>query len=130
MAFEYQMLGCMTIFYLYSFIPSSIGKYKSFGAKWLASNRNPISDKQLSSWGARAERAYQNLKDFYPAFLVAILLLGQLNRFDNITAWCSGIYVICRIIHMSAYIAGNVFLRASSWTLAIVANTILLIKVF
>lgn len=124
------MLSIMSFFFLFAWLPSSLGKYKSFGSKWLASNRNPLPGKELNLWGARAERAYQNLKDFYPPFVVAIFLLGILGKFDQTTAWCSGIYVISRIAHMASYIAGIVSLRALFWTISVICNVILLIKIF
>lgn len=130
MAFEYQMLAVMTLFFLFAWLPSSLAKYQSFGTKWLASNRTPIPNQELEPWGARAERAYNNLKDYFPAFVVAILLLGHLNKFDPLTSWCSGIYVSCRFIHMAGYIGGSVFIRASSWTMSMIVNVLLLIKVF
>lgn len=128
MAFEYQMLVLMTIFFLFAFIPSSIAKLKSYGRTWVASNRVPTVGKELLPWGARAERAHINLKDNYPAFIVAILLLGSLNKFDHMTTWAAGLYVIGRIGHFASYIAGNVAIRFVTYMLGISANVYLLMK--
>ena len=130
MAFEYKMLVVMTLFFLFAWFPSSIAKWKTFGGKWLGSNRNPIAGKELQSWGARAERAHSNLKDNFPGFVVAIVLLGSLNKFDATTCWAAGLYVVGRAIHFISYIAGNVPFRALGYFLGLGSNIYLLAKIF
>ena len=129
MTIEYKILALMTLFFLVAWLPASIAKWQSFGGKWLASNRNPLAGKELPEWGARADRAYNNLKDYFPGFVVAILLLGTLNKFDQSTAWASGLYVIGRLVHFFGYIAGSVLARSLSYFLAMGCNFFLLIKV-
>lgn len=129
MPFEYKMLALMTMVFLFAWIPGSMGKLKSFGAKWVLSNRNPVVGRELVPWGARAERAYANLKDYFPGFVVAILLLGMTNGFDQSTAWASGIYVAARVGHLLVYTLGNVRLRFVAYVAAMGSNLYLLIKV-
>jgi uncharacterized MAPEG superfamily protein len=129
MAFEYKMLVLMTFIFLVAWLPSSLAKWHSYGGKWLASNRRPVLDKELPQWGQRAERAHNNLKDYFPGFVVAILLLGSLNKFDVYTAWASGLYVLGRVGHLAAYIGGNVLLRSLTFFLSMGCNFYLLIKV-
>lgn len=128
MAFEYQMLVYMTLFFLVAWFPTSVAKKEAFGIKWLVSNRTPVADRQLPEWGARADRAYNNLKDYFPGFVVAILLLGQLNKFDQTTAIAAGVYVVARVIHLISYIAGNFPFRFVSYLTGMIANFILLAK--
>ena len=129
MAFEYKMLVLMTFILLFAFIPASIAKFKSFGPAWLASNRALVST-DLLPWGGRAERAHINLKDNFPGFLVAIILLGTLNKFDHLTMWASGLYVLGRIGHFVSYVAGNVQIRFWTYFLGLSANVFLLAKIF
>ncbi len=129
MNFEYKMLVLMTFFFLFAWLPSSVAKLRSFGGKWLASNRSPLIGKELAPWGARAERAYSNLKDYYPGFVVAILLLGTLNKFNDLTAWAAGLYVFARLVHYIAYTAGNFTFRFLAYVLAMSSNLFLLVKV-
>ncbi len=130
MPFEYKMLALMTFLFLLAWLPSSLAKFKSFGPKWLLSNRDPLAGRELLPWGARAERAHNNLKDNFPGFVVAILLLGLTNRFDYLTAWASGLYVAGRVCHYLFYALGNVQLRFLSYLLALSCNLYLLSKVF
>ena len=128
MTFEYKMLVIMTCFFLVAWLPASIAKWQAFGGNWLASNRRPPLDKELAQWGQRAERAHHNLKDYFPGFIVAILLLGSLNKFDQQTAWASGLYVVGRMGHLTSYIAGNVLMRSLTFFLSMGCNFYLLVK--
>jgi uncharacterized MAPEG superfamily protein len=130
MAFEYKMLVLMTVFLLLAFIPSSLAKLKTFGGAWIASNRDPLPGTELPAWGARSERAHANLKDNLPGFIVAVLLLGIVSKFDHMTAWATGLYVVGRVSHYFSYIAGNVRIRFLGYILALSTNLFLLAKVF
>lgn len=126
---EYYILAVSTMLFMFAWLPVSIGKKRSYGMDWLVSNREN-TNKELIPWAARCERAYSNLKDYYPAFIVAILLLGQLNKFDETTKWAAIFYVLARIVHYTAYGLGNVPFRFLSYLLAMAANLFLLLKVF
>jgi len=128
--FEYKALAIMTLFFLFAWLPSSIGKYQSFGGKWLASNRDQIPNKSLAPWAQRAERAYVNLKDYFPAFAVAIIILGINNKFNSYTSWAAGLYVLGRIMHFLAYTIGHINLRFISYLTGLIANIYLLIQIF
>lgn len=126
---EYQSLVMMSILFLYAFLPVSFGKFKTFGGKWLVSNRKPVQGKELEGWSARCERAHNNLKDNFPGFIAAILLLGMTNKFDDSTAIIAVVYVIARICHYISYGMGIVPLRAVFYFTGLLGNTYLLIKV-
>lgn len=127
---EYISLVTMTFIFLFAWLPVSIGKTKTFGRKWAGSNRDPIPGKELTGWAARCERAHNNLKDNFPGFIAAVLILGQTGQFDHGTAIASVIYVISRIGHYIFYGIGNVPGRAISYFLGLFINMYLLFKCF
>lgn len=127
---EYLALTTMTILFTLAWLPVSIGKLKSFGRKWAASNREPIPGKELVPWAARCDRAYSNLKDYFPAFVVAILVLGATNKFDHSTEIASVVFVVARICHYVSYGLGNVKFRALFFFAGLLSNLYLLIKIF
>lgn len=131
MSFEYYCLTLMTILFMCAWIPASYGKMKSYGPDWVASNRDPsiVQTKALVPWAGRVDRAHINLKDNFPAFVVAILLLGILKKFDYLTTCAAGIYVTARIAHFISYGVGNVPLRAGTFAISFFANLFLLIKI-
>lgn len=127
---EYLTLTIGTLFFMFAWLPISVGKSRSFGLKWLASNRTPLEGKELAGWAIRCERAYSNLKDYFPAFIVAILLLGQMDKFDETTKWAAILFVVARIAHYAAYGFGNFPIRFMSYLFAMSANLYLLLKIF
>lgn len=126
---EYQSLAVLSFLFLFAWFPSSFGKLKTFGLRWLFSNRNPVEGKALDGWSARCERAHNNLKDNLPAFIVAVILLGLNNKFDYSTTVASIGFVACRIGHYFSYAIGNVTARALFFIIGLAANSYLLIKV-
>lgn len=114
---------------MFAWVPVSIGKMKSFSFKWLATNRDTKPQNELVLWASRCDRAYSNLKDYFPAFVVAILVLGALEKFDETTKVASLIYVIGRMGHYASYGLGIVPLRALFFFIGLFANFYLLIKI-
>lgn len=130
MQIEFQALGFMTLFFLFAWVPVSFGKIGSFGGRWLLSNRDSKPKRDLPLWAQRCDRAYNNLKEYFPAFIVAILILGVTRKFDDTTTYAAIIYVIGRIGHYISYGMGNVPLRVVFFFSALLSNTYLLIKIF
>jgi uncharacterized MAPEG superfamily protein len=129
MTFEYKMLGLMTTFFILAFLPASLAKVRTFGIRWAASNRDHVPHTLLPLWGQRAERAHSNLKDNFPGFIVAILLLGALGRFDETTSWLAGLYVLGRLAHFFFYVLGISLPRTLGYSLALTCNIALLIRI-
>lgn len=76
----------------------------------------------MPEWGQRAERAHNNLKDYFPSFAVAVLLLMYFQIADTLTLMACILFVVFRIIHFIGYCAGSVQARASAWFVAMIAN--------
>ncbi len=53
MPIEYLSLLVMTIFFLFAWFPTSVGKARSYGLKWLASNRHSLPAVELPRWAQR-----------------------------------------------------------------------------
>ncbi len=124
------MLALASALFVLAFAPASLAKYQAFGTKWMASNRDAKPQEALSAWGERCERAHNNLKDNFPSFIAAVLILGALGRFDSSTHNLVLIWVIGRIMHFVAYALGNVPVRFMGYMMGIVSNLLLLAKVF
>jgi uncharacterized MAPEG superfamily protein len=129
MPFEYKMLTLMTLFFLLAFLPASLSKVKTFGIEWAASNRDQTPVSKLPLWGERSERAHQNLKDNFPGFIVAILVLGCLNKFNETTSTLAGLYVLGRITHFLFYVIGISLPRTLGYFVSLVCNITLFIRI-
>jgi uncharacterized MAPEG superfamily protein len=113
---------------MFAWAPLSLAKYKSFGMKYLASNRSK-TDMELSKWGGRAERAYNNLKDYSVPFVGAVLLAMIVGVQSTLFTACIWIYLISRKLHFSSYCYGIVSGRAGFWAISIVSNVIIFIEI-
>lgn len=127
MAYEMMILGLVTLFYMFSWVPASLAKYQAYGSGWLTSNRATENLPPLSELGQRAIRAHENLKENYPAFAVAILLLAFSGGFTRDTAIAALVFLVARLIHMPAYIIGVPWLRTLSWAVGFLATVYLLL---
>ncbi len=130
MAIEIICLVVMSLFFIVAWLPASYGKLKTFGPKWVSSNRTPIPNKNLEGWAARSDRAHQNLKEFFPALIAAVIILGLTNKFSHATSVVSIIYVTARIAHFISYTLGNVIARAIFFFAGLLSNIFLLIYPF
>ncbi|MGH8272246.1 MAG: MAPEG family protein [Gammaproteobacteria bacterium] len=129
MPFELYMLAAATLLVLLAFIPGSLYKSRAYGGMpWLISNRDTTNKAPLAGAAARAERAHANLKENFPAFAVAVLILAYSGNSDLGTAIASAVFVVARILYIAAYIGGVPPLRTLLWALGW-ASTIYILAV-
>lgn len=126
MPYEYLILLISTAFYLLAWLPASVAKKQSYGMKWLASNRSRPPG-ELVPWGQRAEKAHQNLKDYFPGFVVVVIILGIHDGFTIYTSLLCALFLFARLAHMATYIAGLPLARATSFMISMLALFTLLI---
>lgn len=127
MAPEMTILALVTLLYVIAWVPPLVAKCQAYGVRWLATNRSVTGLPPLSEMGQRAVRAHDNLKENYPPFAVAILLLAFSGGFTQYTALAALVFLIARLIHMPAYILGIPWLRTLSWLVGFAATVYLLI---
>lgn len=127
---EFQMLAWSTLLLMLGWLPGSAAKRRAWGMRWLVSNRETEGLPPLTGWGGRAVRAHENLKENYPAFAVAVLLLlvagAQGERATEIAAI---VFLAARLVHMGAYLAGNFWIRTTAWATGWVATLVILLQV-
>ncbi|MGH8273657.1 MAG: MAPEG family protein [Gammaproteobacteria bacterium] len=127
MHLELYMLAAATLLALVAFLPASLAKARTHGQRWLASNRDTEGLAPLPKWGQRAERAHANLKENYPAFAAAVLLLAVSGHFELGTAIASVVFVAARLVHMAAYVGGVFWPRTIAWALGWAATIYILV---
>lgn len=126
MPLELQMLALMTLLFAFAWLPASLSKYRSYGLGWVFSNRSTAGLPPLPEWGQRAERAHRNLRENFPAFAVAVLLLALNGGFTPATGLAAVLFVAARVAHFAGYVAGVVWLRTCSWAMGLLATLYLL----
>ena len=126
MAFELQMLALMSFLFALAWLPASIAKYRTYGPDWLTSNHYTEGLSSLPEWGQRAERAHASLRESFPAFATAVILLAITGGYSEGTRLASALFVLARLMHFGTYVAGIAWLRSLGWALGLLATLYLL----
>ncbi len=126
MTIELYCLVILTIFFFLAWLPASVAKRVTYGRSYLLSNRDATDLAPMPAWGDRAHRAYENLKSYFPGFVVAVLVLVHLGVSTTGTQTAAVIFTVSRFGHFLFYSIGNVPARAWAWGIALVANLYLL----
>jgi uncharacterized MAPEG superfamily protein len=95
------------------------------GAAWNTGARDntpPLTGKLAG----RLDRAFNNFRETFPIFAVAVLLITVLNRHDARTEWGSQLYFWMRVIYLPLYAAGVPFLRTIIWLASVVGILLVL----
>lgn len=129
MTVEIVSLAILTLFFLWAWLPASLAKRFTYGRAYLLSNRDQKDLMPLPPWAERSERAYENLKNYFPAFVVAILVLNHSGTTDLSIQIAAVLYVVSRLAHYTFYTAGIVPGRALAWMVGIFANSYLLLRI-
>lgn len=116
-----------TIVFLFAWLPSSIAKHGQLGVKYLVGNRSGSSE--LSGWGGRVERAYENWKSYFPGFIMAISLLSIKGKVEPSHVNACWLYLAARVSHMTFYGMGIPKLRFISFMISFSSVIYLLLQV-
>lgn len=125
MKIELLSLLINSLFVLTAWMPAFFGKGASYGMGWIFGNREIPEGARLLPWAGRAERAYRNLLDYYPAFPPIILALAFLGISDMTTEYAAMAFVGFRLLHFAFYLMGISLLRTASWFASMVALFVL-----
>ncbi len=89
------------------------------GFGWGFGNR--ASEPELPPWALRLQRAYMNLLETAPAFLVIILIAHLMEVSNDATIIGAWAFVFARIVFLFLYTAGVTFLalRTITWFIAL-----------
>jgi len=120
----------LTAFFGIAWLPGSMAKRRAYGWGWMLSNRDDKTLPPLPLWGERANRAYENLKNYFPVFAVPVLILIQRGESDTAIRWACAGYVLCRLAHFAMYSAGSVVGRATAWVISMALNGYLIVRAF
>lgn len=88
---------------------------RELGSTW---NAGPRDDgrKPTGAVAGRADRALNNFKETYPAFIglaLGLAIVGDPFSWGITGAW---IWLVCRIVYIPLYLAGIPYIRSLVWT--------------
>ena len=89
------------------------------GASWNAGPRDE-GQPPLGKYPGRAQRALENFKETYPAFIALTLALAVTGRTGGVGALGAGMWFAGRIVYLPLYLFGVPWLRSAAYGVALV----------
>lgn len=126
---EMVMLGISVILLLAQLFLQSISSALEVGGEYKAGPR----DQPMVLEGVvagRADRAFRNLLETYPAFVALTLALVFTGRNGGLGALGAQVWLIARILYVPLYLFHVPFLRSLAWFASIFALVAMLIRLF
>ncbi|HEY7976614.1 MAG TPA: MAPEG family protein [Rhizomicrobium sp.] len=99
------------------------------GAAWNTGARDNTPPLQGKLAG-RLDRAFNNFRETFPVFAVAVLIITILDRHNARTEWGAQLYFWMRVIYLPLYAAGVPMLRTIVWLLSTVGILLVLSAAF
>lgn len=78
----------------------------------------------------RLERAFNNFRETFPIFVVAVLIITVLDRHNMRTEWGAQLYFWMRVVYLPLYAFGIPMLRTIIWLAASVGILLVLSAAF
>jgi uncharacterized MAPEG superfamily protein len=129
MTAEILGLAIASLLLAFAWLPASLARARAGGVRWLTSNREPGQLPTVPEWGHRAQRAHDNLKENFPAWAALLLLVILIDATGQTSAIAALVFPAARLVHMGAYMAGNVWLRFLAWLAAWISTLVLAVVV-
>ena len=126
---EMVMLGISVILLLVQLFLQSISSALEVGGEYKAGPRDQPKVLQGVIPG-RADRAFRNLLETYPAFVALTLALVMTGRNGGLGALGAEVWLIARILYVPLYLFHVPFLRSLAWFASIFALVAMLIRLF
>jgi uncharacterized MAPEG superfamily protein len=93
---------------------------------WAGSNRDTPAPKPMPVWGGRANRAYVNMQETLPIFIIAVIAAHLAGVSTSHTLLGAQLYFWGRLAHAVIYIAGIPYIRTVAWLVSIVGIALIL----
>jgi len=126
---EIVMLGVSVILLLVQLFLQSIPATLEFGGEYRAGPRDET--KALHGvFAGRADRAFRNLMETFPAFAALALALVMTGRNGGLGATAAEVWVAARILYVLLYFVQIPYLRSLVWFVSIFALVAMLVRLF
>ena len=96
------------------------------GLPWAAGPRD-TAGAPLGLIAARLDRAFQNFRETFVYFAVAVLVVTALGKTNANSALGAEIYLAARVLYVPIYAAGLPFVRTLLWTAAVIGIVMVLL---
>jgi uncharacterized MAPEG superfamily protein len=126
---EIVMLGVSVVLLLLQLFLQSIPATLEFGGEYRAGPRDET--RMLRGvFAGRADRAFRNLMETFPAFAALALALVVTGRNGGLGATGAEVWVAARILYVPLYFVQIPYLRSLVWFVSIFALVAMLVRLF
>jgi uncharacterized MAPEG superfamily protein len=115
---EIQMLCLSTVLGLLQLVIATALSVKDQGLPYSFGPRD-VPGPAVTVLTGRFKRAFQNFRESFVYFAVAVLVVVALNKTSSTTALGSEVYFWARLIYVPVYAAGIAFARTIVWTASV-----------
>jgi len=126
---EMVMLGISVVLLLAQLFLQSISSAVEVGGEYKAGTRDDVRVVRGQIAG-RAERAFRNLLETYPAFVALALALVVTGRNGGLGALGAEVWLVARILYVPLYLFHIPFARSLAWFVSIFALVAMLVRLF
>lgn len=124
-----ELVGVSVILLLFHVMLQAALATREKGIAWNAGARDAGNNVTGIITG-RADRALNNFKETYPAFVALALSLAIANHTSGLGLNGAWVWLVCRIVYIPLYLAGIPFVRSLVWAGSIVGLLMMLAALF
>jgi uncharacterized MAPEG superfamily protein len=126
---EIVMLGVSVVLLLAQLFLQSIPATLELGGDYRAGPRDETKALR-GMFAGRADRAFRNLMETFPAFAALTLALVVTGRNGGLGATAAEVWVAARILYVPLYFIQIPYLRSLVWFVSIFALVAMLVRLF
>ena len=126
MSVELQLLGWSVLLLFVHIAVQSGFAVPRRGLAWSAGPRD--EGQPLGTYPGRAQRALENFKETYPAFIALALGLAVSGRTDGAGALGAWLWFAARIVYLPLYLLGVPWLRTAAYTVSLAGLILMLAR--
>lgn len=123
---EIQMLCWSVVLGLVQLVIATALSVKDQGMPYSLGSRD-VSGPAFATLTGRFRRAFQNFRETFVYFAVAVLVVVTLNKTSTHTALGSELFFWARLIYVPVYAAGIAVARTLVWTVSVVGIVMVLL---
>ena len=127
---ETTMLLWSVVLGLVQLVIASMAMNRDVGLPYNLSSRDVPPTAPISTTAGRLVRAFNNFRETFGFFAVAVLLVLMLNRHDQNSALGAQLYFWARLIYVPVYALGIQVVRTIVWAVSIIGLVMVLLAAF
>jgi uncharacterized MAPEG superfamily protein len=115
---------------LVQLVLASMAMNNSVGLPYNLSSRDVPPSNAISQMAGRLVRAFNNFRETFGFFAVAVLLVAILNKHDQTSALGAQLYFWARLIYVPVYALDIQVVRTIVWAVSIIGLVMVLLAAF